>query len=176
MISDFSVSLCGLTREWIDGVLKGQNLTLEQVFIMTADKNKNYNIVKKEMGAMKGVDRLRGSRGAVSPPVRSGLLATERSTKDLEGQLNEVQRLADEDKIEEAIEMSRQIEEDWHSAHEFLSTFIEHSRLEQIDQSMAVLTVWLEQDNAGVHDRMQTGAVPADPFEGHGNPNLGNIL
>ena len=77
----------------------------------------------------------------------SGLLATERSTKDLEGQLNEVQRLADEDKIEEAIEMSRQIEEDWHSAHEFLSTFIEHSRLEQIDQSMAVLTVWLEKDN-----------------------------
>ena len=76
-----------------------------------------------------------------------GLLATERSTKDLEGQLNEVQRLADEDKIEEAIEMSRQIEENWHSAHEFLSTFIEHSRLEQIDQSMAVLTVWLEQDN-----------------------------
>ena len=49
VISDFSVSLCGLTREWIDGVLKGQNLTLEQVFIMTADKNKNYNIVKKEM-------------------------------------------------------------------------------------------------------------------------------
>lgn len=47
-ISDFSISLCGLSREWIDGVLKGEHLELKDVFIMTADKNKNYNLIKKE--------------------------------------------------------------------------------------------------------------------------------
>ncbi|MCI9272395.1 MAG: DUF421 domain-containing protein [Clostridiales bacterium] len=47
-ISEFSVSLCGLSREWIDGILQGQNIALEDVFIMTADKQRNYNIIKKE--------------------------------------------------------------------------------------------------------------------------------
>lgn len=47
-ISEFSVSLCGLSKEWIDGILQGQNIALEDVFIMTADKHRNYNIIKKE--------------------------------------------------------------------------------------------------------------------------------
>lgn len=48
-ISDFSLSLCGLSKDWIDGVLKGQNININDVFIMTANKNKQYNIIRKEL-------------------------------------------------------------------------------------------------------------------------------
>ena len=47
-ISDFSLSLCNLTKNWVYGVLQGQHLSLEDVFIMTANKNKDFYIVKKE--------------------------------------------------------------------------------------------------------------------------------
>lgn len=47
-LSNFSISLCGLSKDWVDGILQGQNLKQSDVFIMTADKNKNYNIIKKE--------------------------------------------------------------------------------------------------------------------------------
>ena len=48
-ISDFSLSLCGLSKPWIDEVLKGENVDIGDVFIMTANKNKQYNIIKKEI-------------------------------------------------------------------------------------------------------------------------------
>lgn len=48
-ISDFSLSLCGLSKDWIDGVLKGQNIKLNEIFIMTANKDKKYNIIKREL-------------------------------------------------------------------------------------------------------------------------------
>lgn len=47
-ISQFSVSLCGLSQEWIDGVLQGENIKQTDVFLMTADRKRNYHIVKKE--------------------------------------------------------------------------------------------------------------------------------
>ena len=47
-ISDFSLSLCGLTEGWVIDVLKKQRLNIEDVFIMTANKNKEYNIIEKE--------------------------------------------------------------------------------------------------------------------------------
>lgn len=47
-ISDFSLSLCGLTKEWVDGVLKGKNLNINDVFIMTANKNKQFNIIERQ--------------------------------------------------------------------------------------------------------------------------------
>ncbi len=48
-ISDFSLSLCGLSKDWVDGVLNGQNININDVFIMTANKNKQYNIIRKEI-------------------------------------------------------------------------------------------------------------------------------
>lgn len=47
-ISKSSLSLCNLTEKWLKEILKKQNLNLKDVFIMTADKNKNFNIIKKE--------------------------------------------------------------------------------------------------------------------------------
>lgn len=47
-ISDFSLSLCDLSRDWLTGVLQGKNLDLSDIFIMTANKNKEFNIIKKE--------------------------------------------------------------------------------------------------------------------------------
>ena len=48
VISDFSLDLCHLSRDWLYGVLQGQNVKLKDIFIMTANKDKNYNIIKKE--------------------------------------------------------------------------------------------------------------------------------
>ena len=47
-ISEFSVSLCGLTQEWIHGILQGEKNDQKDVFLMTADREKNYHIIKKE--------------------------------------------------------------------------------------------------------------------------------
>ncbi len=47
-ILDSSLSICGVTRDWVYGVLKGQNLELKDVFIMTANKNKDFYIIRKE--------------------------------------------------------------------------------------------------------------------------------
>lgn len=47
-ISDSSLSLCKLSKKWVRSVLNKKHLALKDVFIMTADKNKNFNIIKKE--------------------------------------------------------------------------------------------------------------------------------
>lgn len=49
VVSDFSLNLCHLSRSWLYDVLQGQNVKLQDIFIMTANKDKNYNIIKKEI-------------------------------------------------------------------------------------------------------------------------------
>ncbi len=48
-ISNFSLSFCGLSEEWLEGILQGQKVKLKDVFIMTANKSKEFNIIKKEI-------------------------------------------------------------------------------------------------------------------------------
>ena len=47
-LSKFSLELCHLTEEWVMGVLNGQNLRLEDVFIMTANPKKKYYLIRKD--------------------------------------------------------------------------------------------------------------------------------
>lgn len=47
-ILDSSLSICKLTKDWIFDVLKSKNLKLEDVFIMTANKNRDFYIVERE--------------------------------------------------------------------------------------------------------------------------------
>ncbi len=47
-ISEFSLSLCKLSESWVKKILREKNIDINDVFIMTADKNKNFNIIKKE--------------------------------------------------------------------------------------------------------------------------------
>ncbi len=47
-ISNSSLSLCQLSEKWVHDVLNKKHLALKDVFIMTADKNKNFHIIKKE--------------------------------------------------------------------------------------------------------------------------------
>ncbi len=47
-ISESSLALCNLSEGWLENVLLEKNLTLKDVFIMTADKSQNFNIIKKE--------------------------------------------------------------------------------------------------------------------------------
>lgn len=47
-LAEDSMNLCGITKEWLNGILTENNLTKEDVFIMTATSELKYNIVKKE--------------------------------------------------------------------------------------------------------------------------------
>jgi uncharacterized membrane protein YcaP (DUF421 family) len=42
-----SIKLCNVTKEWIDNVLQENNISIKDVFIMTANKNKEYNIIRR---------------------------------------------------------------------------------------------------------------------------------
>ena len=48
-ISDFSLGLCGLSKKWLEGILQDEKISLGEIFIMTANKNKIYKIIKKEI-------------------------------------------------------------------------------------------------------------------------------
>lgn len=43
-----SARLVGCSREWIEGVLKKENCPLNEVFLLTADTEKNYRIIRRE--------------------------------------------------------------------------------------------------------------------------------
>lgn len=46
--SNYSLELLGLTKDWVMGVLNGKNLELKEVFIMTANKHREFKIIEKE--------------------------------------------------------------------------------------------------------------------------------
>ena len=48
VICDFSLSFCGLNREWLKSIVERQNLNVKDIFIMTANRAKQFNIIKKE--------------------------------------------------------------------------------------------------------------------------------
>lgn len=48
-ISEHSLKLCGLNEKWLTETLKQKNIKQDDVFIMTANKNKEFNIIKKEI-------------------------------------------------------------------------------------------------------------------------------
>ena len=47
-ISDSALTLCGHSREWLEGVLQGQGRRLEEVFIMTANTKGGYRMIERE--------------------------------------------------------------------------------------------------------------------------------
>ncbi len=48
-VCDFSLAICGLSKEWLMGVIDGQNVSLNDIFLMTANKSKEFNIIRKEI-------------------------------------------------------------------------------------------------------------------------------
>ncbi len=46
-ICDFSLSLCNLSRDWLKKTLQEKNINIQDIFIMTANKSKKFNIIKK---------------------------------------------------------------------------------------------------------------------------------
>ncbi len=47
-IAKSSMKICSLGTNWLYDTLKKENVSLKDVFIMTADKYKNYQIIRKE--------------------------------------------------------------------------------------------------------------------------------
>jgi len=43
-----TLSACNLTKKWYEGVLKSENLSEKEIFLMTCDPSAKYYIVKKE--------------------------------------------------------------------------------------------------------------------------------
>ena len=47
-INSYCLALCSLNKSWLNNVLKEKNINIDDVFLMTANKNKEVNIIKKE--------------------------------------------------------------------------------------------------------------------------------
>lgn len=47
-IAENAFSKINADRKWLDGVLKKEKLSIEDIFIMTCDRQKNYTLIKKE--------------------------------------------------------------------------------------------------------------------------------
>lgn len=47
-IAESSLEFCGLDKGWLRKILNLENVRLNDIFIMTADKTRRYNIIKKE--------------------------------------------------------------------------------------------------------------------------------
>lgn len=47
-ISDSSLELCGLDRTWLMKILQNEQTQLNEIFIMTADKRRTYQIIRRE--------------------------------------------------------------------------------------------------------------------------------
>jgi len=47
-INNYSLMLCKLTQEWLEKILQENNTKLDEIFLMTANFNKQFNIIKKE--------------------------------------------------------------------------------------------------------------------------------
>ncbi len=43
-----SLEFCGLSKKWLDGILKMEKTRLKDIFIMTANKGRQYKIIRKE--------------------------------------------------------------------------------------------------------------------------------
>lgn len=43
-----ALDLLGADKKWLDKVLKKESCRIEDIYIMTADSEKNYNIIQKE--------------------------------------------------------------------------------------------------------------------------------
>ncbi len=48
VISEHSLDFCNLDKSWLQNTIKDQNVKLEDIFIMTANKNKQFNIIRKD--------------------------------------------------------------------------------------------------------------------------------
>lgn len=47
-IAEGSMNVCGVTKSWINKILKKNEIDIKDVFIMTANSEHSYNIIKKE--------------------------------------------------------------------------------------------------------------------------------
>lgn len=47
-INNYSMSLCELDHNWLKRILQENNTKLDEIFLMTANFNKQFNIIKKE--------------------------------------------------------------------------------------------------------------------------------
>jgi len=47
-VNGYCLELCSLSKEWLNETLKKENIKIQDVFLMTASKNKKINIITKE--------------------------------------------------------------------------------------------------------------------------------
>jgi hypothetical protein len=69
----------------------------------------------------------------------AGVNSTERIAKEMTGTVSEAKAAEEKGDSKTAYELSRKAGEDWKTHHAFLCTYMTHSRLEAIDQTLAAL-------------------------------------
>ncbi len=50
-VSQWGLSVCGLDESWLSGVLAANTCSLSDIFILTADKSRQYTLIRKEQCA-----------------------------------------------------------------------------------------------------------------------------
>ncbi len=75
------------------------------------------------------------------------ILLTAHIEEELQGSLQNLEELVDDDNIEDAIAYSEVIKSDWKKYHEILAIFITHEYLEGIDNSIVRINSSLEHDD-----------------------------
>ena len=47
-ISDAALQFCGKDKDWLGNLLQEKQCPLEEIFLLTCDRNGNYKLLKKE--------------------------------------------------------------------------------------------------------------------------------
>ena len=48
-LNEYSLSLCSLNQNWVNKTLREQKINIDEIFLMTANKNGKFDIIKKDI-------------------------------------------------------------------------------------------------------------------------------
>ncbi len=77
----------------------------------------------------------------------AGLSFSNHIISDMRGEIEQVQQALESDRLDEAKEHSEELLRLWREHYALLCTYIQHSKLEQVDQSLSVLAPQLKYED-----------------------------
>ena len=77
----------------------------------------------------------------------AGLFFSNRIISDMRGEIEQVQQALEDDRLDEVKEHSEELLRLWRENYALLCTYIQHSKLEQVDQSLSVLAPQLQYED-----------------------------
>ena len=107
----------------------------------------------------------------------SEILILNNSINELKDDVQSIESYVHNNDIEKAMEKNKELEENFQNKYSYMSTFIDHERLEDIEDSILLMNVNLENDN--MENFFIESAKTISGLEHLNNtelPSLGNLL